>query len=100
MCDGAANQFRDNSVEGPIAAPDHVAGSRARNGDAVLRELVGGKKRLAIRSDHDLGRTLARAIGIEAAERVALAVAPGLLAIFVALVGRHSDDGARSIERS
>ena len=84
-----AHRVRNQAVLAPVAAADDVAGARGGHGDALrLQESAPIARR------DQLGRGLARAVGIVAAQRVALAVGIRPLAVEIDLVGGHHDRDA------
>src|SRR6185503_931508 len=72
---------------------DHVARARGRDRDAA----VGGEERVAVGRGDELRAGLAVAVGIPAALRLVLAVAPFPFAVLVDLVRGHVDRDAHVI---
>ena len=92
--------IRNQPVFGPIAAADHVAGTRSRNGHPVAGIVVRSEKRSCDRRwKPQFGTGLAVAVGVEAAQPVALAIRPGPLAILIAFVGGDNHDRTQGVAR-
>ncbi len=92
-----AHDVGHDAIRGPVAAADHVAGTRAGDHDAigVLEETA------AVAADHDLRGGLAAAVDVAAAERVVLRIPAFPLAVFVALVAgdQHERHGTSRLAR-
>lgn len=101
-CGEGAHGIRHQAVARPVAAADDIA--RAHRDDAD-RTGPHGEIAVAVGVDHQLGRGLAGAVGLAAAEAVDLAIAPGPFLVGVDLVGGHHDDrgdavrGAQRLEQ-
>src|SRR5690349_21497938 len=87
------NQIRDKPILRPIAASDHVTGSRAGNRDAPSGRRWLREKRTAISGGDELCTTFAARIRIVAAHRLVFTVTPQPLPVLIALVTRN-DDGS------
>jgi hypothetical protein len=90
----AADEVGDEAVGGPVAATDDVASAGGGDGDAVLGEFGDGEIRLAVGGGDDFGARLGARVGVVAAQRVGLAVAPHPFLVLVAFVGGDGDHGA------
>src|SRR5215218_3561020 len=80
-----ANDVRDEAVGCPVPTADDVARADGRDARARLEEGA------AVGRDHQLGRALAAAVRVVPTHRVALAIRPDPLAIFIAFVARDGD---------
>ena len=85
-----ADDIRNKSIGCPVTAADDVARADRRDARAVLEEGT------AVGRDHELGRALAAAVGVVPAHRIAFAIGPDPLAVFVAFVAGDGDDGANA----
>ncbi len=94
------DEVDDQRVGGEVPAADHVARAAAGDLDPVLGDPVAREKGVSPRADHQLGGSLAPAVGAQVPERVPLAVAPRLLDVAVALVAGDDHHGARLPARS
>ncbi len=84
----------DETIGGPVASADHVAGASRGDGDVMLGVFRGVEEGIAPGTGDDLGAGLRGTVGIVSAERIALAIRPDPLLVLVALVGSDDDDGA------
>ena len=83
------NEVRNDPVSRPVAAADDIAASCIRDQDAVAAL---GQRR-AIGGCDQFGAGFGSAVGILAAERVLLAIAPHPILVAINLVGGDADDG-------
>ena len=87
------HHVRDQAVPGPVAAADDVAGPRRRQSDLGAAGPGRREERAAIGGHHELGATLAAAVGVVAAHGVDLAAAPVPLRVLVAFVAGYHHHG-------